>query len=429
MADYIEVNGPLRTAGEVQISGAKNAALPVLMAALLSPEPSCLENVPNIEDINIAIHLLEHLGAEISFARHKLSVSVPELSSTETSYSLVKALRASFWVVGPLLARRGAARVALPGGDIIGVRPVDIHLAALGQMGADIKVKHGVVYATAPAGLHGAEIKFHFPSVGATHQVMMAAALARGTTVIHCAACEPEVVTVAQFINSMGGDIEGAGTPTIIIHGKDGLGGGNISMPGDRIEAATYLLAGAASGGSVKALGIKPSFLGRFLDILADTGLKVESGPDFVAVTSTGRLRAVNVASGPFPEFATDIQAPLMAALATADGLSRIEENVFEGRFGHVSELGRMGADIKLQERVASIQGVERLTGAPVEAYDIRAGAALVVAALGADGQTRIYEPQHIRRGYEALEDKLAGVGAHIRQRVEDPEDTMFSGC
>ncbi len=429
MSEFIEVIGGSPLSGTVTVGGAKNGALPMLMASILTAEQIQYDNVPNLEDINLTVHLLEQFGARVEYVPGTLKVSVPELVATEASYSLVKALRASFWVLGPLLARGGAARVALPGGDIIGARPVDMHVAALSQMGADIKVKHGVVYATAPDGLRPARIQLRSPSVGATHQVIMAAALTRGITTIEGAAREPEVVALADLINSMGGHVEGAGTSSITIFGKESLGGAHVRVLGDRIEAGTYLLAAAATRGSVKAQGINPAHLGGFLDVLADMGLSVECGDDYVSVASRGTLKAVSVSTAPFPGLATDLQAPLMATLSLAEGTSRIEENIFEGRFGHASELCRMGAKIEVSERTAIIHGVERLTGAPVEAFDIRAAAALVIGGVAAEGVTHIFEPQHIRRGYEYLEAKFSKLGAHLCCRVADAEDFSFAGC
>lgn len=429
MSEYIEITGGSPVSGIVPIGGAKNAALPMLMASLLTAEPCTFENSPNLEDVNLTLHLLEHLGAETEFVNSRIRVSVPVLKATEASYSLVKALRASFWVLGPLLARGRAARVALPGGDIIGARPVDMHLAALTQMGADIKVKHGVVFASALHGLRAAEIEFRFPSVGATHQVMMAAALVPGTTLIEGAAREPEVIALADMINQMGGDVEGAGTSRIVVRGKEELGGCAVKLIGDRIEAGTYLLTACAAGGSVRAQGVNPSHFGKFLGVLEQLGVSVEAGDNYVTVKRDGPLKPVQVTTGPFPELATDLQAPLMAALALASGVSSIEETVFEGRFGHVSELCRMGADIRVSERVATIQGKDKLTSAPVEAHDIRAGAALIIAAVASEGKTQIHESHHLRRGYEILESKLRGIGVHAGVKHTDADDSMFTGC
>lgn len=429
MSEFIEISGGTPLRGTVRVGGAKNASLPLLLGSLLSAERCTFANVPNLEDINLTLRLLEYLGGEIEYTSGRAAVKMERLLATEASYSLVKALRASFWVLGPLLARGRAARVALPGGDIIGARPVDMHIAGLAQMGADIKVKHGVVFASAVDGLKPAQIELRFPSVGATHQLVMAAALTPGTTVIRNAAREPEVVAVADFINAMGGDIEGAGSDTIVVRGKEELSGAHVDIIGDRIEAATYLLAGAATGGEVRAEGINPQFFGEFLEYLDAVGLSVALGSDWVGIRANGPLKPIHAVTAPFPRFATDIQAPLMAALCVADGTSTIEENIFEGRFGHVSELCRMGADIQVSERVATIRGVKKLTGAPVEAFDIRAAAALVIGALAAEGTTAIYEPQHLRRGYEDLEAKLSKLGARVGAKLSDPEDFMFTGC
>jgi UDP-N-acetylglucosamine 1-carboxyvinyltransferase len=296
-------------------------------------------------------------------------------------------------------------------------------------MGADLKVKHGTVYATAPRGLRPAEIELRFPSVGATHQILMAAALTPGRSVIRGAAREPEVVALAQLLVSMGATVEGAGTSTIEISGQETLHGTSVKLIGDRVEAGTYLLAGIATRGCVRVRGIDPSFFGEFLPILEAAGVEVSVGPDWVEVNARKGIQGVNVSTGPFPALATDLQAPLMAALTVARGDSTIEENVFEGRYGHVSELCRMGAQIVVDDRVASIQGVERLTGAQVEGFDIRAAAALVIAALAAEGTSTIFEPQHLRRGYEYLERKLSGLGARVSVRASDPEDYLFAGC
>ena len=424
MAEFIEIAGGIPLKGTVTVGGAKNGALPMLMASILTAEEVTYENVPNLEDINLTVHLLEQFGANVEYKNGTVKVAVPTLIATEASYSLVKALRASFWVLGPLLARGGAARVALPGGDIIGARPVDMHIAALEQMGAEIKVKHGVVYATAPDGLRPAKIALRFPSVGATHQVIMAASLTPGVTTISGAAREPEVSALADLING-----KGAGSSNITIVGREELGGTKVRVLGDRIEAGTYLLSAAITGGEVCAQGIEPEYFGRFLDILDAMGVSVSTTKGSVTVKSTGRLKALSASTGPFPDFATDLQAPLMAALTVAEGVSTIEENIFEGRFGHASELARMGASIKMSDRVATITGVDRLTGAPVEGFDIRAAAALVVAGVGAEGVTRIFEPHHIRRGYEYLEQKLSKLGARIWCRIADAEDFSFAGC
>lgn len=430
MTDFIEIEGAQPLRGIVRIGGAKNAALPLVIASLLTPDQCRFSNVPNLEDTSLLLSLLQHFGAMTEYDGSRISIETPRLIATDASYSLVKALRASFWVLAPLLARGGAARVALPGGDIIGARPVDLHLQGLTQLGAEIQVKHGVVFAAAPRGLTGTTIELRFPSVGATHQLLMAAALARGTTVIRGAAREPEVVALADMISSMGGDIEGAGSSQIVIHGKESLHGAEVALIGDRIEAGTYLLAAVATRGVVKVDGVDPQHLQAFIDALADMGAHVETEAGrSIAVSAQGTLHGTSVSTAPFPGFPTDLQAPFMAAATTVEGSTTIEENIFEGRFGHVSELCRMGASIAVVDRSVTITGRERLSAAPVEAHDIRAGAALVIAALAAEGTSAIFEPQHLRRGYEHLERKLRNLGARITHRIGDLDDIGFAGC
>jgi UDP-N-acetylglucosamine 1-carboxyvinyltransferase len=429
MSEFIEIIGGKPLHGTVVAGGAKNAGLPILMATLLTAEECVLTNVPNLTDTNLCLHLLEHFGGEVSFDGQTVRARTEKLIATEASYSLVKALRASFWVLAPLLARGRAARVALPGGDLIGARPVDLHLEGLTKMGADISLKHGVVYATAVDGLRPAVIDLRFPSVGATHQLIMAASLTPGRTIIKGVAREPEVVALANFLNGMGADVQGAGGAVIEINGRSELGGVRSNLIGDRIEAGTYLLAAAITGGSVTVEGIDPLYFGSFLSILSEMGLEVSCGDQSVSVRSKGRLKAVNVKTGPFPELATDLQAPLMAALTVAEGTSTIEETIYEGRFGHVSELARMGASIHIQDRVVTIEGVEKLNGAPVDGLDIRAAAAVVLAGLAAEGRSEVHEPHHLRRGYEHFERKIGALGAHVRSKISDPDDFIFAGC
>ena len=429
MVDYLEITGGNALSGSVTVGGAKNAVLPMIIASLLTAEPVKFTNVPNLQDVSLLIHLLEHFGAEVKYQNGEIIAETKQLRATEASYSLVKAIRASFWVLGPILARGGAARVALPGGDIIGARPVDMHIEALRQMGAEITLKHGVVFARAVDGLRPANISLRFPSVGATHQVLLAAALTPGTTTLSGAAREPEVEALADMLTSMGASIEGAGTSEIQIHGVEILNGADVAIIGDRIEAASYMLALLATEGEGKVLGVNPAHMGTLPDILRQTGAEVTRLENGFYVKRTGPIKPVHVATEPFPGFATDMQAPLMAYLIRAEGVSVIEENIFEGRYGHVSELCRMGADIRIDGRIAEINGVPALSGAPVEAGDIRAAAALVIAGLQAEGATRVYEPQHIRRGYSDLEKKVRGLGGSIGARMSDPEDFLFTGC
>jgi len=429
MSEFLEIFGGTPLKGKVLASGAKNAGLPILLSTLLTPEECTLTNVPNLTDTSLVLHLLEQFGASLSFESGTVNVATSQLVATEASLSLVKALRASFWVLAPLLARGKAARVALPGGDLIGARPVDIHLEALTQMGADVTLRHGIVYATAVNGLKPATIQFRFPSVGATHQLIMAAALTPGLTVLKGVAREPEIVALATYINKMGAKIEGAGTSTIEIHGRSELGGATDELIGDRIEAGTYLLGAAITGGDVTVEGITPSFFGGFLDVLQEMGLSVSTTESSVSVKVVGDLKPLSVKTGPFPDLATDLQPLLMAALTRVPGISTLEETVYEGRFGHVSELCRMGAHITIADRLVTITGGTPLTGAPVDGLDIRAAASLVLAGLSAEGETHLHEPHHVRRGYEKLEKKFASLGGRIYLRVKDPDDYLFAGC
>lgn len=429
MSEFIEIIGGAPLSGRVRVGGAKNAALPLLMSTLLTGEECSLSNVPNLTDTSLCLHLLEQFGGEVHYDGNEVRVRTPRLLATEASYSLVKALRASFWVLAPLLARGRAARVALPGGDLIGARPVDLHLEGLTKMGAEISLKHGVVFATAERGLRPAVIDLRFPSVGATHQLIMAASLTPGLTVLKGCAREPEIVALANYINGMGADVQGAGGSVIEIRGQSELGGTSSNLIGDRIEAGTYLLAGAITGGEVTVEGIDGLYFGSFLDILREMGLSVSVGESSVTVKSAGRLKPVSVKTAPFPGLATDLQAPLMAALTVADGVSTIEETVYEGRFGHASELARLGAQIHITDRVVTIEGVSKLNGAPVDGLDIRAAACLALAALAAEGKSELHEVHHLRRGYEHFEKKMTGLGARVWSRVSDPEDFIFAGC
>jgi UDP-N-acetylglucosamine 1-carboxyvinyltransferase len=441
--DCIEIRGGIPLLGNVCVGGAKNAVLPLMLATLLTADNCRLTNVPLLHDVALTSELLTQLGGKVEAPNEgELLISVPVLKAAEATYSLVRALRASFWVLGPLLARGRNARVAMPGGDIIGARPVDIHLEALSKMGADISVKGGVVKASAVHGLKPAEITFHFPSVGATHQVLMAAALTSGTTVINNAAREPEVILLGNALKQMGAAVEGLGTSTIAITGQKELGGYDQKLIGDRIEALTYILAGAVTGGSLKVLGFELSDLGQTTEALQKMGIVLQplEQNDFslagnkslkgvIASRKAEKIQSVNFKTGPFPEVATDHQALLMAALTLADGHSQVTETVYEGRFGHISELCRMGAKIHLTGQTAEIEGVNNLSGATVEARDIRAGAAMVIAGLAAGGTTIIEESHHLHRGYEKLEAKLKSIGAKISGSKRNYEDIYTVGC
>lgn len=429
MSEFLEVRGGKPLSGTVEIGGAKNAALPLFIASLLTSQRCEFSRVPQLQDVDLTVNLLEQLGASVSYRADQVSVETARITNSEASYSLVKALRASFWVLGPLLARFGSARVALPGGDAIGRRPVDLHLNALSQMGADIKMNHGVVVASAKSGLRPAQVNFDLVSVGATHQILMAAALVPGTTVLKNAAREPEVVALCEMLTQMGAQIEGAGTDTIAITGRKDLGGAKVKLIGDRIEAGTYILCGVSTRGQVRANGVDPKHLGSFLDVLQAMSVNVTTGSNWVEVDARRGAKAIEVKTEPFPGLATDLQAPLMAALATASGCSVIEENIFEGRFTHVSELMRLGAKIDVRDRSAVIEGVPSLSAAPVDGHDIRGAASLVVAGLGASGATHIFEPQHLRRGYERIEHKISSLGGFAGYKPEELEDALAIGC
>ena len=430
----IEVHGGIPLKGAVKVSGAKNGVLPMLFISLLTSEKCTLSNVPSLHDVYVTSELLRHFGAEVhANSSSVLDITVPRLIASEASYSVVRSLRASFWLLGPLLARGGAARVSMPGGDVIGARPVDIHLDALAKMGADIRVKGGVVAASALSGLRPAEIDFHFPSVGATHQILMAASLTPGTTVIRNAACEPEVIAVGECLQEMGAGIEGLGTGEIVIKGRSELGGFNQQVLGDRIEAATFICAAAATGGEVSVSGFNPRHLGATYSFLEAMGIKLSLSDDRRTLTASlgsSGIQAVDLTTGPFPEVATDHQALLVATLCLARGESNVRETVYEGRFGHIAELCRMGAHIQLHcGQTAKITGVEELYGATVEARDIRAGAAMVIAGLAASGRTVIEESHHLQRGYEKLEQKFRSLGAQISSIHHDEDDHHVVGC
>jgi len=429
VSEILEIKGGIPLKGTIRASGAKNAALPVLIASLLTDHQCIVRNVPNLKDVHLTLQLLQHFGAVCSYSGDTVKVQTERLRASEASFSLVKALRASFWVLGPLLARGRAARVALPGGDVIGARPVDMHLEALTQMGADIRVKHGTVIATAVNGLRASEITLRFPSVGATHQLLMAMALTPGRSVLRGVAREPEIDCLCDFLVTLGAELERDDRDCIIVNGQEQLRGAEIDLIGDRIEASTYLLAAIASGGEVTIDGINPKFFGAFLEILAQMNVGIATRADSITARYLGSIKPVTVRTGPFPQFATDLQALVMAAVTLAEGESTIEETIFEGRFSHVSELCRMGAKIKVSDRTARIQGVSELSAARVEAFDIRAGAALIIAAVAAEGTTSIHETHHIRRGYSLLENKLESLGASLFHRYTDPEDYMFTGC
>jgi UDP-N-acetylglucosamine 1-carboxyvinyltransferase len=416
--DQLAIQGGTPLTGEVTVSGAKNAALPLMAAVLLTEEPLHLSNVPRLMDVRTMGRLLRHMGVEVTGdGTPDLHLQARTITRSEAPYDLVKTMRASVVVLGPLVARQGWARVSLPGGCAIGPRPINLHLTGLEKLGATIRLDHGYVEAEAPR-LRGARIAFDIQTVTGTENLMMAAALAQGTTVLENAACEPEVTDLAELLNAMGGRVEGAGTLTITIEGVSRLGGASHRTIPDRIETGTFAIAGAITGGDVTIRECRPAHLAAVLAKLEEAGILIETGADSLRVISRGRSRAVNVRTQPFPGFATDMQAQIMTLMAMAEGQSLITESVFENRFMHVNELLRMGADITIAGNTAAVQGVPVLLGAPVMATDLRASASLVLAGLAARGTTLISRVYHLDRGYEAIESKLTALGADI-QRVK----------
>ena len=418
MSEEIFIYGGRPLEGSVPVLGAKNAVLKHMVASLLAEGTHRLTNVAGILDVEIMGRVLAHVGARCRRTDHSIEIDVPGELNPEAPLNLVRQMRASIIVTGPLLARCGRVRVALPGGDNLGARPVDMHVRGLEAMGAHFELVHGVLEATAPDGLVGARVDFEFPSVGATENILLAAVLARGETIIENAAREPELVDLADYLNAMGAQIAGAGTSSVRIRGVDRLEPAEHRVVPDRIEAGTYAVAGAITGGVVRVTGCVPDHLRMELRKLGEAGCKLDMGDDWVEVTGPARPGPVNFATLPYPGLATDMHPQLVALLALADGTSVITENVYESRFRYMAELGRMGADISTDWQHAVIRGVPALSGAPVEAADIRAGAALVLAGLRAEGETRVGEIHHIDRGYEDFVAKLAGLGADIERRA-----------
>jgi UDP-N-acetylglucosamine 1-carboxyvinyltransferase len=417
--DRLLVTGGARLEGALRVSGAKNSALKLMAGSLLAPGRTVLRNVPRILDCDLMARVLDHLGVGVAWDGDALTIDATEILGIEAPYELVRRMRASIVVLGPLLARCGRARVSLPGGDEIGSRPIDLHLAGLERMGAEIRLEHGFVLASAPHGLRGSALTLDYPSVGATENLMMAAVAARGTTVIDNAAREPEIADIAAFLVSMGARIAGAGTSSIEIEGVEGFAPTEHRTIADRIEAGTWAIAAAATGGDVTIREARPEHLELLLSKLADAGADVSITLDGLRVRQPSRPRAIDFVTLPYPGLATDFQPILLAMLAVADGTGIATENVFESRFLYVDELRRMGADIRTEGHHAVIRGVPRLSAAPVRALDIRAGAAMVVAALCADGVSEIAEVHHIDRGYEDLEAKLTALGAEVRREGE----------
>ncbi|WP_279162035.1 UDP-N-acetylglucosamine 1-carboxyvinyltransferase [Plesiomonas shigelloides] len=414
--DKFRVKGPTRLSGEVNISGAKNAALPILFAALLAEEPVEIQNVPHLRDIDTTMKLLRQLGAKVE-RNGSVHVDASQVNEFCAPYDLVKTMRASIWALGPLVARFGRGQVSLPGGCAIGARPVDLHIAGLQQLGAEIRLEEGYVKASVNGRLTGAHIVMDKVSVGATVTIMSAATLASGTTVIENAAREPEIVDTADFLNTLGAKITGAGTDRITIEGVERLGGGVHRVVPDRIETGTFLIAAAISGGKVICRHAKPDTLDAVLAKLREAGAKIETGADWISIDTEGRrLKAVNIRTAPHPGFPTDMQAQFTLLNMVAEGTGVITETIFENRFMHVPELMRMGAHAEIEGNTVISQGVETLSPAQVMATDLRASASLVLAGCIASGVTEVDRIYHIDRGYERIEDKLRGLGANIER-------------
>jgi len=421
--DSIIVTGGRQLNGRIPIAGAKNACLTLMPATLLTDEPLTLTNAPRLSDIRTMSVLLESLGVEVSSLQDgKVQVmSSAALTSHKADYDIVRKMRASILVLGPMLARDHQAVVSLPGGCAIGARPVDLHLRGLAALGAEIELIEGYVHARAPGGLRGAVFEFPFVSVGATENILMAATLARGTTVLKNAAREPEIRDLADCLNAMGARIDGAGSSTITIEGVDALHGATHPVVIDRIELGTYMLAPAITGGAVELLGGRLDLVAAFAEKLDEAGIDVAETENGLTVTRrNGRVNAVHVETAPFPGFPTDLQAQMMALLTTAEGVSVLEERIFENRFMHAPELMRMGAAIEVHGGTATVTGVERLKGAPVMATDLRASVSLILAGLGAEGETVVNRVYHLDRGYERVEEKLSACGAKIERVSEN---------
>lgn len=418
--DKLKILGGLPLVGEVQAAGAKNAALPILCASLLTADPLELSNVPQLQDIATTIRLLKLLGVKTERDEERLTLQADSLVSTEAPYELVKTMRASILVLGPLLARFGEARVSLPGGCAIGQRPVDQHIKGLQAMGAQIDIEQGFVVARA-ARLKGARIVTDMVTVTGTENLMMAACLAEGETILENAAREPEVVDLAKVLVAMGAQIEGAGTDRLVIRGVERLHGASHRIMADRIETGTFLCAAAACGGDVTVRATDPWSMDVTIDRLRETGATLTSGPDWVRLQANGRPRAVSVRTAPYPGFATDMQAQFMALDAVAEGTATVVETIFENRFMHVQELRRLGANIRIESNTAIVQGVPALSGATVMATDLRASASLVIAGLAARGETTVERIYHLDRGYARMEARLQALGARIERVSSRP--------
>ncbi len=425
--DILRIQGGRRLEGELEVGGSKNAALAILAGCLLSKEDILLRNLPNIIDVRIKVDILKQLGVRTTWTDEGLWLNAGELTSAELPSDACRRIRTSFFLLGPILARVGTANVPLPGGCNIGARPVNFHVRGLKAMGATLEQKDGYYVAKASR-LTGADIYLDFPSAGATQHLMTAAVLADGATSIHNCAMEPEVVELANFLNMMGARVDGAGTSTITIEGVRTLTGGDYRIGSDRLQAGTYLMAAAATRGELTVRALMPERLHSMVAKMRESGAEVNEGYDWVSVTQSSRPKAVDIRTMPHPGFPTDMQQPMCAYLATADGVSIINETIYEARVGHVKELVRMGADIRVDGRQITISGVGNLEGASVSASDLRAGAALIVAALGADGDTMISGTDNIDRGYENLEQILNSLGAKVERLATKGSEEAVTG-
>lgn len=430
---YLKVSGSSRLSGVVRVNGAKNAILPMVMASLLTKEEVRYTNVPEIKDILLAKSLIENIGGTLNFEKSCIKVKTGDITSSAPSSSIIKSFRGSIWVLGPLLARTGKAKISLPGGDIIGKRPVDIHLSGLEAMGAEILFENSMIVANARGGLHPVDFDLGFPSVGATHQLLMAAALVEGESIFRNVAREPEVEALCDLLVQMGAEITREES-LIKITGKKELSGAKVKLIGDRIEAGTFILAAAMTGGELIVEGFNPQHLGGFLNILQEMGVKYIIKSDAMIVEACEKLKAVSVETKPFPGFATDIQPQLTAALSIAEGTSYIKENLYESRFTHAYELNKMGAKISIENEgelgsVACIKGVSRLKAAKVSGLDIRAAAAMLIAGLVAEGETHLYECWHLNRGYYNYQQQYTSLGAELELHNVQQGQEMFIGC
>ena len=421
--DLIEIIGNSPLEGKVKISGSKNASLPIMIASLLTKEKVELSNIPNLSDVLTLIDLMKSLGADIEYDKSlelkgKISCITKEILHSEASYDLVRKMRASFWVLAPLIARYGEAKVSLPGGCAIGIRPIDFYLSILKKMGVKLKLKDGYVYASIKNQLKSLNFSLDFPSVGVTHFFLMMTSLAEGKSIIYNAAKEPEVIALAEMLNKMGAKIKGHGTNTISIEGVSNLNGTKFSIPPDRIEAGTFAIAVSATGGNISLEGVNPDEITLLSNLLRESGTKITTSKNLMKIKKDNKIiNSIDVSTAPYPGFPTDLQAQFMTLMALGNGKSSIKENIFENRFMHVQELARFGADIKLKGDTAFIRGVKEFNSAPVMATDLRASASLIIAALSAKGKSTIRRIYHLDRGFDKIENKLRSCGAKIQRK------------